>query len=127
MAIVKFCRSQCGHRIGRSLRKYANVPIISEQREGTCLIRLEGEVGIASAAELKGCLLEALASGREFRVDLQSATELDVTAMQLLWAAARELQKAGKGFTLIDRIPNVISLALAEAGLERFPNSAGTT
>ena len=60
-----------------------------DQSEALCLIRLEDDINITSAAELKKLLLEALASGRELRVDLERATELDVTALQLFWAAER--------------------------------------
>jgi Anti-anti-sigma regulatory factor (antagonist of anti-sigma factor) len=71
-----------------------------EQTEGQCLIRLDGEVGIVCAGELKKVLLEALASERDVLVDLQQASELDVTAMQLLWAAEREASKSGRRFFL---------------------------
>jgi anti-anti-sigma factor len=96
------------------------VPITLEQSEGLNEIRLEGAIDIASAAELKALLLQALASGSEVRVLLQDATELDVTAVQLLWAAGREARNAGSVFTLVEPLPEEITKALAEAGLEVF-------
>ena len=81
---------------------------------------MEGQINIASAAELKKLLLEALASGRELRVDLDLATDLDVTALQLLWAAERAARGASKGFTLSGRVPDEIAIAMAEAGFEKF-------
>ncbi len=97
------------------------MPITFEQSEALCLIRLEGEINISSAAELKKLLLEAPASGRELRVDLERASELDVTALQLLWAAEREARGSGMGFTLAGRVPEEISVALGDAGFEQFP------
>jgi anti-anti-sigma factor len=64
------------------------------------LLRLEGEINIAVAAELKASLLEAMRSGREICVSLGSASALDVTAFQLLWAAQREVRRAGLQFAL---------------------------
>jgi len=97
------------------------VPVTLEQSETLCVIRLNGEINIGSAAELKKLLLQALASGRELRVDLEHATELDVTAWQLLWAAEREARGSGRGFTLAGRVPGEISLAVGDAGFEKFP------
>lgn len=97
------------------------MPITLNQNEGLCLIRMEGEINISSAAELKKLLIEGLASGSELRVDLERATELDVTALQLLWAAEREARGLGAGFTLAGRVPEEISVALSDAGFEKFP------
>jgi anti-anti-sigma factor len=102
------------------------VSINLDQNEGECLIRLEGEVDISSAAELKKLLLEALASGRELRVDLERTTELDVTALQLLWAAERKAGGSSVGFSLLGRVPEEISVALSDAGFKKFPIPADT-
>ncbi len=61
-----------------------------EQSERLIVLRLEGVIDIASAAELKLLLQDALKSGKEVSVSLEAATELDVTVFQLLWAAERE-------------------------------------
>jgi anti-anti-sigma factor len=92
-----------------------------DQSEALCVLRLEGEINIASAAELKRLLLQALASGRELRVDLEGATEVDVTALQLLWAGEREARGSGGGITLAGRVPEEISAAVSDAGFEKFP------
>ena len=54
-------------------------------------------------------------------MDLESATELDVTALQLLWAAEREARGSGVGFTLAGRVPEEISVAVSDAGFKNFP------
>ena len=59
----------------------------------------------AAAAELKAVLLQALDSGKTVRVSLEAATYLDVTAIELLWAAEREAIKRGVGFTLAEPAP----------------------
>jgi anti-anti-sigma regulatory factor len=99
------------------------MPITLAQSERLCLIRLEGEINVASAAELKKLLLEALASQRQggVRVELINASELDISILQLLSAAEREARASGQGFSLAGEVPERIAAAVAEAGFERFP------
>lgn len=98
-----------------------SVPVTLDQSEEVCILRLEGEVDIACAAEMKQLLLQALGSGKELRVDVERATELDVTALQLLWATDREARGSGRGFTLAGRVPGEISVAILDAGFGKFP------
>ena len=100
---------------------HRSMPVTLDQGEGRCIIRLDGEINIGSAAELKKLLLQALACGGELRLDLEHATELDVTAWQLLWAAEREARGCGSGFTLSGPVPGEISAAVVDAGFETFP------
>jgi anti-anti-sigma regulatory factor len=48
-----------------------SMAVTLDQSEARCVIRLGGEINIASAAEMKKLLLQALALGRELRVDLE--------------------------------------------------------
>ena len=48
---------------------------------------------------------DALATGVELQVDLASATEVDITAIQLLWAAQREAQKQGLAVVAAGPLP----------------------
>jgi anti-anti-sigma regulatory factor len=95
--------------------------ITLEASEATSTIRFEDTVDISSAAELKTLLLQALDSGKEVRISLEVATYLDVTAIELLWAAEREATKRGVGFTLAEPVPEGISAALLDAGFDKFP------
>jgi len=97
-----------------------DVPVAFEREEELSWIRLEGEVGIGSAAELKDFLIQALASGKKVRVSLQSATELDVTAVELLWAALREAKASGVAFVIEAPVPPIITSALLQAGFDEF-------
>ena len=96
------------------------MPIIFNQGEDVCHIRVEGEVNISSAAELKRLLVAALASKKTLRLDLERATDLDVTALQLFWAAEREARESAVGFTLMGRLPEEISDALRDSGFAGF-------
>jgi ABC-type transporter Mla MlaB component len=97
------------------------VPITLEQSEAQCLIHLEGEICITVAAELKQMLVQALMEGKDLRMDLERATELDITTLQLLWVAEREAKKTSVGFTAAGRVPEEIRAAATAAGFEKFP------
>ena len=86
-------------------------------------MRLEGDVDIGAAVDVKALLLEALASRRGLRVELGGTTALDVTAYQLLWAAQRAADKAGMKFSVEGPMTEGIALAMAHAGLEQFPGN----
>jgi anti-anti-sigma factor len=102
------------------------VSVTLEQNNDSSLIRLEGAIDISSAAELKQQLVEALKGGKEVRVSLVAAIGLDVTAFQLMWAAAREARRAGIAFALSGAVPAPVAAALGNAGLHEFPVHDGS-
>ncbi|MGC1460807.1 MAG: STAS domain-containing protein [Terracidiphilus sp.] len=95
--------------------------IIVEQRERSTEICLEGVIDIASAAELKTILLDALKQDKTVRIALDAHSDLDVTAVQLLWAAEHEARAVGLEFTFAGGAPEPVASALKEAGFEKFP------
>jgi anti-anti-sigma regulatory factor len=97
------------------------LPIILEHCERSNAIHLEGVIDISLASELKTTLLEALKSSKPLRVALNSDADLDVTAIQLLSAAAREAKASNLDFMLDGCVPDAVSATLKEAGFERFP------
>ena len=96
------------------------MPATVEERENASLVRLEGAVDIASAVEIKSIILNVLASKKEIRLSLEDATEMDITAVQLLYAAERDAAKTGTSFALEGSVPDEISVAMTEAGLVKF-------
>lgn len=100
------------------------MPVTLEQKDALPLIQLEGAIGVGCAAELKELLIEKLKSGSAVYVSLESATGLDITAVQLLWAAAREAKRVGVEFGFKGQTPETVRCALAEAGIEGFPLTA---
>jgi anti-sigma B factor antagonist len=102
------------------------VPVAMDRSATPGTIRLEGEIDIARAAELKEVLVQALRSKSEIRIALGSATGIDVTAMQLLWAAEREAKASGVALALDGPVPETLRATLRAAGFERFPLSDET-
>jgi len=95
--------------------------IALEETDTGSLLRLDGAIDIASAAELKTLLVQALGPGRAVRVSIEAVTYMDVTAVQLFWAAERKARQAGTAFGVSDEVPGALSTALAEAGFSAFP------
>lgn len=93
--------------------------IALERGENMVEIALGGSVEIESARELKATLLEALEEKKKLAFSFSPDTELDVTAVQLLWAAGHEATK--RGIELEFRNPPArITALVREAGFEPF-------
>ncbi len=104
--------------------KEHSVPITVEQNESESQIIFQGSVNIAAALDLKALLVQALAGGRPLVVNFSAATDLDVTAMQLLRAAEQAARKASVNFTVTVPLPESIAAAFLEAGLAPLPMAA---
>jgi len=91
-----------------------------DRSDAGAVIALTDTVDITCAADLKALLLQALNSGAEVVISLDDATDLDVTALQLLWAAERQARQSAVGFRFAGPVPEPVSAALAEAGFPPF-------
>jgi anti-anti-sigma factor len=100
------------------------VSVKLSQTNDANLIQLDGEVDIASAADLKAALIEAAKDKKEIRVSAEGASSLDVTAYQLLWAAKREAKRANAKFSLPSELPETIRRAWTEMGLDDLASPA---
>jgi hypothetical protein len=99
------------------------VPVTLEENGAVSLIRLEGVIDIGLAGELKTLLVQALepgedGAGKKVRIALAGATDLDVTAVQLLWAAERKANAASIAFAFEGGLPEPARSALTHAGLQ---------
>jgi len=63
-------------------------------------LRLDGELTIYRAQELRQTLLDALAQPSDLQLDLSEVSELDSSAVQLLLATRMEALAAGKRFAI---------------------------
>lgn len=73
-------------------------------------LRIEGELTIYRAAELKQTLLAAVAEHAELEVDLSQVSEFDSAGLQLLLLAKREAGAAGRTLRLVDHSPAVVEV-----------------
>ncbi len=95
------------------------MPPVLIDSDARSIIRLEGEIGIEAAEELNTMIAAALASKKELQLDLESTTDLDVTAVQLLCCAAREAGKAGISFG-VAHFPERLRDSIRDMGLRDF-------
>jgi anti-anti-sigma regulatory factor len=95
------------------------MPVTQVQEEPHWLIRLDGQINLTSATELKTLLLDWLASGKDLELDLERVEEIDIAILQLLWAAGREA--AGKGAGMVGRLSEAAAMAARDAGFDRMP------
>ena len=77
----------------------------------------QGRLTVDRAAELKKAFQDALSGGAAIDVDLSKATEVDITFLQLLYAAGRAAIQKGQPFTLPAVHPSAVAKALKAAGL----------
>ncbi len=97
------------------------MPVTFDRSVKPGVIRLEGEVDIPQAEELKRVLVEALSGRQSVRVAMEGVTGVDITAIQLLWAAEREARTAGVDLRLEGKAPETVRSLLREAGFDRMP------
>jgi hypothetical protein len=96
-----------------------------ECTETQWILRLDGDQNLTSALKLKGLLIEGLASGKDLQVDLEQVQEIDITVLQLLFAAGREASRESRGF--VSRVPETVLSAARDAGFESFPGQSPQT
>jgi anti-anti-sigma regulatory factor len=102
-----------------------DVPVTLKQSETLNEISLGGVVDIGCAAELKMLLLQVLNPGKTVRISFEETRDLDVTAVQLLWAAERQSRNLGVELTFAGIMPEQVSNALAQAGFDGLPFPVG--
>ena len=61
---------------------------------------LEGNLGIEKAASLRLRILEELRGGRTVEIDLSAVDDIDLSCLQVLYAARREAARLGGSFAL---------------------------
>lgn len=79
-------------------------------------LRLAGDLDIYAAAELREALLEHVRTAPAVALDLSGATACDPVAVQLLRAARRSAEAAGKSFR-VARISEPVARTCAALGL----------
>jgi len=81
-----------------------------EQDDGRLMVRLEGELSIYRAGELKQLLLDALNACDDLQIDLGGITEIDSSGVQLLLLIKNEALRCGKTFSMSRHSLAVIEL-----------------
>jgi ABC-type transporter Mla MlaB component len=91
-----------------------------EEQEARAVLHLSGDINVAGSAELKQHFVQAFSTGKGVQVDFSAATNLDIAAMQLLWAAARHAEKTNIALTAASTVPEELKNGVRDAGFEQF-------
>jgi anti-anti-sigma factor len=94
-----------------------------DSQDGTQYIRLTEAIDIAQAAELKRILMDAIASSSRVRITVPGATEIDVTAVQLLWASVLHASSAGTDLVVEGPLNKEVERSFACTGIFPILNS----
>jgi anti-anti-sigma factor len=70
------------------------------QKKERAALKLEGDMTIARAGELKKALLGALEKSKELEVDMEGVTGVDVSCLQVLLSARKSARAGKKSFRL---------------------------
>lgn len=73
-------------------------------------MRIEGELTIYRAAELRGALQAALAESGDLEIDLAGVTEMDSAGVQLLMAAKNSARATQREVRLTGHSPAVLEV-----------------
>jgi ABC-type transporter Mla MlaB component len=89
---------------------------------------LEGAVTLRTIDSTHAALREALAKHAKIEIDCATATEIDLSAIQLLLAARKSAEAAGKSLALSAPADGALRDALSRGGfLPNSPDSTATT
>jgi anti-sigma B factor antagonist len=82
----------------------------TKKKNDTAVLRIEGEMSIYRATELKEALLAPLASASALEVDLSGVTEIDTAGLQLLMLAKIVALARGCELRLLAHSPAVLDV-----------------
>ncbi len=88
----------------------ATLRIGARHDNGLCKLRIEGELTIYNALQIRDGLLEHLASSQDVEVDLGGVSEMDTAGFQLLLAAKREGARLGKTVRYVSHSPAALEV-----------------
>ncbi len=85
------------------------------------IVNLQGSLSIERAAALKAEIAEALRGGDSVLLSLSLAEDLDLSCLQVIYAAKRQALSSGKALHFLGSVPSRIARRLAACGFLRGP------
>jgi len=82
----------------------------AEPQNADASLRIQGEMTIYRAAELKAMLLKPIQAGATVEVDLSGVTDLDTAGLQVLMLAKKTAQALGGELRLVAHSPVVVDV-----------------
>lgn len=90
-------------------------------------IRPDGNLGIDRAALLRAEILDALASSRRVILDLEAVSDIDLSCLQVLYAARKSARTTSREFSIRGSLPpRTLDRLFASGFLNARPGAGGT-
>jgi ABC-type transporter Mla MlaB component len=91
----------------------------TDEENGRQVLRLEGDLGIEQAGELRELFVRQLVNLGPLKLNLDKVETAHVTCLQILCSAHRTFWGSGRSLTLDGSLPPRFSQALDDAGFNR--------
>ena len=95
------------------------IDFIEEMDGKVGLLRLDGDITVLQAEELKEALISGLGSADKVYVDFSKVLDIDLSCLQLLCAAHRTAATMQKSFQLAEPVPGHFIRLAESAGFAR--------
>jgi anti-anti-sigma regulatory factor len=95
-----------------------NYQIMGEPGDQSVL-RLEGDLTILTARELKDAIMQSQKSGRHLALNLEKVIGADVSCLQVFCSAHRTLAKSNRRLTFDGPLPETFVRIVRQAGFNR--------
>ncbi len=83
------------------------------------MVSISGALTIESASELRKILVNSISKAGHVVLEIGNVTEMDLSCLQLFYAAHKRAKETGKGFSLKGGCPDVFKKAVEDAGYLR--------
>lgn len=94
---------------------------VQGEKQQDC-IRIEGELTVSRAAELKDLLAQSLLHSRPVVIDIEQVTRIDLACLQLFFSACKIAQRDGIKWCVDNMENSVLGRAGASAGFSSICN-----
>ena len=75
----------------------------SSDTAGSVVVKIEGEMTVPFASEIRTNLIAAFEESKAIKVDLSAVTEIDVSGLQILCSAHRSSIQLNKQYSIVGR------------------------
>jgi len=94
--------------------------VLYQKSGSTATLRIEGDLTLNGAAELRAALIKAIIDADEVVVEFGAVNGVDLSCLQLFCSAHRSAGRMNKRFRLSGNHPELFTLAVEDAGYRRI-------
>jgi anti-anti-sigma regulatory factor len=88
----------------------------SKETREAAVLKMGGRLTVERVSEMKGKVLKALAKRKDVVLELKKLSEVDLSFIQLLFAAQRSAERRGRRLKLGGPVPDIFTKAVDDTG-----------